>query len=108
MTTNFINLTPHVLNVICNDGTVIDIPTSGIVARCAQDNEVVDTINGISVTKQTFGSVTGLPESQRGTYYVVSRLVAAACPERKDLFIPGPLVRNDKGQPIGCKGLSVL
>ena len=34
--------------------------------------------------------------------------IVAAVPERVDLLIPGPLVRGDNGQPIGCNGLSVL
>lgn len=107
MTQNFINLTPHVINVVVPSGT-IDIPASGQVARCSQTSKEVCKINDIPVTKQEFGAVEGLPAPQEGTYYLVSRLVAAACPERHDLLIPGPLVRNEAGQPVGCQGLSVL
>ena len=104
---NLINLTPHTINIVVPSGT-IDIPTSGTIARCSQSNEVVGEVNGISVTRQSFGEVENLPAEQEGTYYLVSRLVAAACPERHDLLIPGPLVRNEAGQPVGCQGLSVL
>ena len=102
-----INLTPHIINIITPFG-VIDIPTSGTVARCSQSNEQIAVINGIPVTKQVFAEVVDLPEPQEGTFYIVSRLVAAAVPERVDLLIPGPLVRGETGQPIGCNGLSVL
>lgn len=104
---NLINLTPHIINVVVPSGN-IDIPASGQVARCSQTSSEVSVINGIPVTKQEFGEVVGLPAEQEGTYFIVSRLVAAACPDRHDLLIPGPLVRNADGQPIGCKGLSVL
>ncbi|WP_444707575.1 hypothetical protein ACT26D_06195 [Megasphaera elsdenii] len=60
--TNFVNLTPHAINVFAPDGThQRDIPVSGLpIAR----------------------------------------------PDRTDLLIPGPQIRNDAGQPIGCIGLS--
>ena len=36
-----INLTPHVLNVVKEDGSVLTIPPSGQIARCAQVREKV-------------------------------------------------------------------
>ena len=105
---NFVNLTPHTLNIIRQNGSVLDIPASGQVARCSQSAETVFVQDDIEVTRQTFGKVIGLPEEQDGVLFIVSRLVAAACPERRDVLIPGPLVRGEDGQPIGCKGLSIL
>lgn len=101
------NLTPHAINIITPNG-VIDVPASGAVARCSQKEVIIGEINGITVTRQTFGEVVGLPVEQEDTIFIVSRLVAAACPQRKDLVIPGPLVRDDEGRPVGCNGLSVL
>ena len=105
--TNFINLTPHCINIVVPSGT-IDVPASGIIARCSQTSSEVCNLNGIPVTRQEFGEVVGLPAPQEDTYFIVSRLVAAACPDRHDLLIPGPWVRNETGQPIGCQGLSIL
>ena len=104
----FVNLTPHTINVILPDGSVRDFPASGSVARCSQSNIVVAELDGIPITRQSFGEVVGLPAPQEGTRFIVSRLVAAACPDRDDLLIPGPLVRDAAGQPKGCEGLSVL
>lgn len=101
------NLTPHVLNVYTTN-KVIDIPPDGVVPRCRQFEESVFWTDGIQITRQTYGEVENLPEKEDGVLLVVSRLVAAACPDRKDLLIPGPLVRNEQGQPVGCKGLSIL
>jgi hypothetical protein len=36
-------------------------------------------------------------------FYIVSSLVAAACPERTDLLVPGNAVRDADGKIIGCK-----
>ena len=106
---NFINLTPHTINILNeHDQEIMAIPANGIVARCSLSEETVMMIDGINVTRQTFGDVFDLPEPQEGTFFIVSRLVAMAAPDRLDLLIPGPLVRNDQGQPIGCHGLSVV
>lgn len=108
MTNNFINLTPHAINVVREDGSILDIPVSGSIARCSQTEEVLRIEEGVKITRQSFGTVEGLPDPTPGTTFVVSRLVASALPDRHDLVCPGPLVRNDEGQPIGCKGLSVV
>jgi hypothetical protein len=103
---NLINMTPHTINVFRDDGTVEDIPSSGII-RVASTQVKVCEIRGIPVYKTIFGEVIGLPPKRIGIFYVVSRLVLSACPERDDLLAPGTLVRDDKGQPIGCKGLVI-
>lgn len=105
----FVNLCPHQIDVIRADGSTVSYVPSGTVARCSQTERVVDEVDGIVITTQSFGEITGLPDPVDGTMYIVSRLVAAAVPERHDLVIPGPLVRNpETGQPSGCRGLSVL
>ena len=101
------NCTPHEVNVVTPEG-VIDFAPTGVVPRCSQSNEVVASICGIEVTRQTFGDVVDLPPQEEGVFLIVSRLVASACPERHDLLIPGPLVRGEDGRPRGCQGLSVL
>ena len=81
---------------------------SGEIARCTQRQEYVETWLGIPITRQTFGEVTGLPAPKEGTRYIVSFRVAEACPDRKDLVIPGPAVLDENGNQIGCEGLSIL
>ena len=102
-----VNCTPHTLNIVQSDGTVLNIPSSGCCPRCAS-SEVIDRAIGlIEITRQTLGEVTGLPEEIPGAYYIVSRLVASAS-GREDLLVPGALLRDDQGKVIGCKGLSRL
>ena len=106
--TQLINLTPHALNIINSSGDVIDISASGIIAHCSQESIDVDIVNGIRIARQVFGEVVDLPAEKENTMYIVSRLVASACPERRDLVIPGPLVKDEDGKVIGCNGLSIL
>lgn len=108
---NYINLTPHVLNIHHATGGVITVAPSGEVARVATLSEAQPSlgIDGVSipVVKTTFGEVTGLPDPREGIVYIVSRLVLEAVKDaRPDVFAPGELVRDADGRPIGCKGLS--
>lgn len=102
------NCTPHACNIVRKDGSVLDIPASGIIPRLSQTQSVVEVIDGIEITRQSFGAVENLPAPQEGVRLIVSRMVAQAFPERRDLLVPGPLVRGDNGQPVGCQGLSVI
>ena len=103
-----VNCTPHEINIVKEDGTILTIEASGIVPRCTQTEAHVASINGIAVTKQVFGEVINLPEAQPGVFLVVSRLVASAAKGRKDLLVPGPMVRGEDGRPCGCRGLSII
>ena len=50
--------------------------------------------------------IVNLPEPKPDTYYIVSKMLAQACPERKDLIFPGTLVRNESGDVVGCVDFS--
>lgn len=102
------NLCPHPINLYINGVFNSTIMPSGRIARCEQKQEYVETWLIIPITRQTFGKVTGLPAPQEGVRYIVSARVAEACPDRKDLVIPGPAVRDEEGNQIGCEGLSIL
>lgn len=105
-----INMTPHNINIQKGEQHCV-LPSKGIV-RVATRTEVsgflTDEETGaiITVFKTEYGEVEGLPPYEEGVYYVVSGLVKAACPDRKDLLVPGKQIRNEAGQVIGCEGLS--
>ena len=107
-----INLCPHPLNILDSEGEVRDFPKCETPARVSQTEELEGYILGVPVTKQKFGQVENLPEYKQGTFYVVSRMVAAAAAaegrKTSDLLIPGPGVRDEQGRIIGAKGFSVL
>ena len=68
----FVNCTPHVVDIVKEDGSILSIEPSGIIPRCTQMEEKVSSINGITVTRQVFGEVINLPEAQPGVFLVVS------------------------------------
>lgn len=126
-----LNLTPHTIRIYARTPfgepdlkTFVDIPPSGTVARVTtieEDAGVRPTNNAkhdesatgrggtywnTLVVRRTFGEVEGLPEE--GTECLVSSMVLAACPGRKDVYAPdtGPTaVRDEKGQVLGVTRL---
>lgn len=96
----FVNLTPHDIKV---NGTVI--PVSGVVARCSESSCPISVIDGIQIIKKEYGPVVDLPLPQSGVGFIVSTMVRAAVPKRKDVYSPGDAIRNGDGQIIGCQNL---
>lgn len=104
------NLTPHEVKIYKLNGTVPDldlvIEAGEKVARVSCEYIKVDKkVDGIDLYRPVFGEITGLPEYSEGVYLLVSAMVREALPLRKDLVSPGQLLRNDKGEVIGCLGL---
>ena len=105
-----VNLTPHTINFVGQDNTIVaSIPSSGV-ARAVQRREIVDTIvvDGISlpIARCTYGDVQGLPDPEADTIYIVSAITAQAVPERQDVFIVDNSVRDENGRIIGVRGLA--
>ena len=112
-TTNVINLTPHTINLVAEDGTQLLSLESQGVARVASTTGVVGylQVGGVAVpqTHTTFGEVEGLPDPTSGVGYVVSNMIISALAQqgirRNDLFTPGLQVRDEQGRVIGCRSL---
>jgi len=64
----------------------------------------VGEVDGVPLVRQYHGR-TVLPEERPGTWYIVSTLVAAAHPGRRDLLVPTDLVRSADGTVVGCRAL---
>lgn len=112
-TTQLVNLTPHTINLVAEDGTqLLSLESQGI-ARVASTTEIVGylQVDGVAVpqTHTTFGEVEGLPEQAPGVGYVVSNMIISALAQqgihRTDLFTPGLQVRDEQGRVIGCRSL---
>lgn len=104
------NLTPHEVKIYKLNGTTPDldvvIEADGAVARVSCEYIKVDKkVDGIDLYRPVFGEATGLPDYEEGVYLLVSAMVREALPLRSDLVSPGQLLRNDKGEVIGCLGL---
>lgn len=107
MTGKLVNLTPHTLNVLAADGSIVDIQPSGGVARVSSSSAVIGKFNGIYIMEPTWGDVTGLPAAEDGIIYIVSRMVKDRVPNRADVLVPGTPVRDEDGKIIGANGLSL-
>jgi hypothetical protein len=102
---NIINLTPHKISIFKGDILVRTFESEGV-ARATQTSAIVDSIDGIDVCRNVYGEVTGLPEQQPNTLYIVSKIVMDACPDRNDLLIPNDSVRDENGQIVGCRSFA--
>ena len=58
--------------------------------------------DGILVYRWVPYGITGLPEQKPDTYYIVSKILAQACPEREDLIFPGTTVYDAEDYAVGC------
>lgn len=106
----FINLTPHPIQIWDSEKNVIVYPVANPAARCKEECNLTNLIedesgNFIRVGDLSYSYVYHLPEPQEDTFYIVSVLVAQACPDRDDLLVPYDLVRNENGSIMGCRSL---
>lgn len=106
-----VNLTPHDIVVIYGDKKKKVFPKSGSVARVSVEyyfTELGEVI-GVPTTSSSYGQVIGLFKEFPGVYYIVSTMVAQAMQgKRFDLLSPGPLIRDESGQPVGCSSLNMI
>ncbi len=98
----FVNLTPHDVNIQNLDGTMMVIPPDGTVARLPMHSEVKQILNGVEFRKSTKGTA-NVPDPVSGVIWIVSAMVRESFPDRKDMVSPGELIRDAKGNPVGCK-----
>lgn len=108
----FVNLTPHAINIVDETNQVIATFASEGVARAAQKTEFIGVVDGVRITKSTFGEPVNLPEFVDGVYLIVSLATASAAKQfgRRvdDLLITNEAVRDDQGRIIGCRSLAVV
>lgn len=105
------NLTPHAVNIIQDDGSYKTFESVGI-ARADQTYEEVFVAEGIIFVKSSYGAPINLPDPEEGVLLIVSKqtIEAAVGVGRtiNDLVVPVDIVRNDKGQILGCRKLSFI
>lgn len=120
---SIINLTPHAV-VLHGAGSpggtdTFEVSPNGP-ARCVETIEQLPTLSydpfhdggmafGASIQRKTFGAVTGLPDydpTKPWLMYIVSQMVADACPDRDDLLVTSDVVRDDAGRVVGCRAFS--
>ena len=119
-----VNLTPHRVTVVLDDGSRLDIPPSGVVARvsveCKKAGEIKIEGRSVPYYECVPGRVEAdgpIPEARA---YIVSRVVAEAVKQGKApeplmthmVFVPatGPgfAVRDEQGRIVGVRALEVV
>lgn len=108
-----LNATPHEVAIVDEHGNVkVKYPNCGFVARAKQQDEVVGEINGITIVRTVFGEVEGLPEFQKGIFYIVSLATAKAAEASgrttEDLLLTSGPKRDENGRIIGCERFAQL
>jgi len=118
---NFINATPHELNIIKINGEILTIPPCGVVIRVDESRTEIERVNGVMLSSVLYGAIVGiedLPPVNHDDIVVVSAMALAAIslrdgriptdgPTPGQFASPGQLVRGGDGQPVGCKGLTI-
>ena len=101
---NFVNLTPHEINII-NEDTKITVPPSDRgIARVEMTEVEGEPIEGVPVIHIEPGSISGLPAPEVDTIFIVSAIVAMAANNftyRPDVVAPdtgATAIRNEEGQ----------
>lgn len=103
---NFVNLTPHPITVINQEGESVTFASQGV-ARVSVSNVGLPSVGGFRVQSQTFGEVENLPAPTENTVFIVSALVLAQCGSRADVVAPDTgrdAVRNEKGHIVAVRG----
>ena len=106
-----INLTPHAVNLVKPDGSIVTFESQGI-ARAAQTVVDAGTVNGFRLVRTTFGAPECLPEPQEGTFYIVSAILVSAARNAgrsvADLLLPAETVRDETGRITGCQAFALV
>ena len=108
-----INLTPHDVNIIAEDGVTVKVAfPSEAIARASQTAKHVGELDGIDLVSMKFGETEDLPAPADGVYYIVSVITANAAKAEgcttDDLVITSDPVRDDNGRIIGCKRFALV
>ena len=102
-----INKTPHEIRVLNKDGAVAKIyKPEGTPIRITQSETELGEVDGVPFIRKQNEGVECLPPIKTGVGYIVSAILQSACPNRTDLYVPARLVRDEKGNVIGCKAFS--
>ncbi len=102
------NITRHPVHIVTADGQVELAPDAPPV-RLRQEATAAGWVDvdggGVELFDIGADGVDDLPAPRPGMWLVVPRVVAEACPERRDLVFPYREVRDNAGRVIGCAAL---
>lgn len=121
---HLVNLTPHEILIMGEDGSALRIPPSGQVARAEErvmgteeiliatthvsPAECRFSLGGVPFRTLSYGEIVGLPPAEENVVYIVSSIVAMAAAKagRKDVCFPHELIRDSQGRVVGARALA--
>ena len=111
--TSWRNLTPHKINVRLISGEIKTIDPENKPLRVESKTVAVDKRDFVycdwfAIYEEVLGELVLPEENSTLDKNIVSRVVASHPDVKKlkgEVYIPGPLIRDDEGNPIGCEGL---
>lgn len=102
---NFINLTPHPITVFNESGGIImTLPKCDNPLRLKESRIACDNSHEIFINTIQFEIGNDVPALEN-SLYVVSNITAQIM-KRADFIFPYDVVRDDKGNIIGCKSFA--
>jgi len=104
--TTYINTTPHSISDT-NSGIIFPKDPNCQLRINVTSKLVRFTHEGIPLYTKTYGHLDNEPPILENTFYITSLLVKQGYPHRSDFIIPGDLLRDENGQPIGCDGFAL-
>lgn len=103
-TIKFVNLCPHALDIVSEDGSVKKLDLCPTPARVEERlTKIPGGVGGFDAFTTWMGEAQGIPAPQEGVYFVVSRMVFDKT-NRLDVCCPGHLLRDDLGKVVGAVG----
>jgi hypothetical protein len=114
--TNLVNLTPHSITLYNSQG-IKEIEPSGQLARVRYQSAAVGELEGAVVFRAEYEEVSGLPDPEPDTVFIVSSMILSALKARneprRDLVAPatGPndgAIRDPRGRIVGITKWVVL
>lgn len=106
---NYINCTPHAINIHTDKG-ILSLPPSGTVMRVSTEVKHLWTLNDVKIFENRKGALDfGGIELEEDKIYIVSFMVLEAAKSLgyKNFAAPHDLVRDENGNVTGCRGLCI-
>lgn len=100
-----VNLTPHDVNVLLEDGVILTFPPTIPAARVKTNNVLIGMVGEIPIYQVVYEDVENLPEPMEDTVFIVSAIVATAVKDRMDVFAPDTGASAIRGE--GGKGSKI-
>ena len=101
---NIVNLTPHNIRLVREDGTEKNYLPSGEVARVIIQDRVAGELDGVPILYGEVRGIEGIPERKEDTVYIVSLFVLQNS-QRQDLIAPDTngAIRDGAGKILGVR-----